>query len=165
MVSLLHTSRSPTASLSSARFIPDIVYILHPLLPWSAPLPSSLAAHHHHILFHRNSTTQIGPPREELGAEETVIEKIKRRRLTWFGHVERMEGKILPNAALHRHVRGERSRGRPRKRWMDNVREDLEERGIQFIHLFILAISIAPFQVHYYSKAFRTTARILYRSF
>ena len=35
--------------------------------------------------------------REELGAEETVIEKIKRRRLTCtrFGHVERMEGKRL----------------------------------------------------------------------
>ena len=54
------------------------------------------------------------------GAEETVIEKIKRRRLTWFGHVERTEGKRLPNAALHGRMRGERSRGRPRKRWMDN---------------------------------------------
>src|SRR6218665_3156018 len=63
--------------------------------------------------------------------QETVIEKIKRRILTWFGHVERMEGKRLPNAALHGHVRGERSRRRQRKRWMDNVREDLEERGIQ----------------------------------
>jgi len=37
----------------------------------------------------------------------------------------------LPNAARHGHVRGERSRGRPRKRWMDNVREGLEERGMQ----------------------------------
>ena len=53
--------------------------------------------------------------REELGAEETVIEKIKRRRLIWFGPMERMEGKRLPNAALHGHVRGERSRGRQRK--------------------------------------------------
>jgi len=51
--------------------------------------------------------------REELGAEETVIEKIK-RRLTWFGHMERMEGKRPPNVALNGHVRG-----------------DLEERGIQ----------------------------------
>src|SRR6218665_1803476 len=69
--------------------------------------------------------------REELGAEETVIEKIK-RRLTWLRHVERMEGKrLLPNAALHENVRGERSRGRQRRRWMDNVKEDLEERGIQ----------------------------------
>src|SRR6218665_1130074 len=34
-----------------------------------------------------------------------------------------------------------------------------------FIHSFILDISIAPLQVHYYSEAFLTTARILYRSF
>ena len=58
-------------------------------------------------------------------------EKIKRRRPTWFGHEKRVEGKRLPNAALHDHMRIERSRERPRKRWMDNFREDLEERGIQ----------------------------------
>jgi len=69
--------------------------------------------------------------REELGAEETVIEKIKRRRLTWFGYVVRMEGKRIQNAALHGHVREERSGGRQRKRCMNNAREDLEERGIQ----------------------------------
>src|SRR6218665_1352867 len=33
-----------------------------------------------------------------------------------------------------------------------------------FIHSFILAISIAPLQVHYYSETLPTTARILYRS-
>src|SRR6218665_1277617 len=79
----------------------------------------------------RRETIRNEKTREELGAEETVIEKIKRRRLARFGHVERMGGKRLPNAALHGHVRGGRSRGRRRKRWMDNVREDLEERGIQ----------------------------------
>jgi len=52
-----------------------------------------------------------------------MVKKIKRRRLALFGHVERMEGKRLPNAALHRHVRGERSRGKQRKRWMDIRRE------------------------------------------
>jgi len=61
-----------------------------------------------------------------ITAVETVIEKIKRRRLEWFGRVERMEGKRPPNAALH--VRGDRSRGRQRKRWMDNIREDLEDK-------------------------------------
>ena len=69
-----------------------------------------------------------------------MIEKIK-RRLTWFGHVERMEGKRLPNAALHAvhgHVRGKRSRGRQKKRWLDNVREDLENRGIQ------LSMAVVP---------------------
>jgi len=48
-----------------------------------------------------------------------------------FGHVERMEGMRLPNAALLGHARRERSRGRQRKRCMDNVREDLEERNLQ----------------------------------
>src|SRR6218665_2312167 len=37
-------------------------------------------------------------------------------------------------------------------------------RGDSFIHSFILAISIAPLQVLYYSEALPTTARILYRS-
>ena len=48
--------------------------------------------------------------REELGAEETVIENIKRRRLTCFGHVERMEEKRLPHAALCGHVRRKKQR-------------------------------------------------------
>jgi len=48
----------------------------------------------------RDERSRNEKTREELGAQETVIEKIQRRRLTWFGNVERMEGKRLPNAAL-----------------------------------------------------------------
>jgi len=73
--------------------------------------------------------------REELGAEETVVQKIKKRRLQWFGHVERMEEKRLPNAALHGHVEGKRSRGRQRKTWMDNVRENLKEKNIDLTRI------------------------------
>jgi len=69
--------------------------------------------------------------REELGAEKTVVQKIKKRRLQWFGHVERMEEKRLPNAALHGHVEGKRSRGRQ----MDNVREDLKEKNIDLTRI------------------------------
>src|SRR6218665_150613 len=68
--------------------------------------------------------------KEELGAQESVVQKTKKRRLQWVGHVERMEGKRLPNAALHRHVEGNINRGRQRKTWMDNVREDLTEKNI-----------------------------------
>src|SRR6218665_418684 len=67
---------------------------------------------------------------EKSLGEEKGVKKIKKRRLQWFGHVERMEGKRLPNAALHLHVEGKISRGRQRKTWMDNVREDLKEKSI-----------------------------------
>src|SRR6218665_2205378 len=46
----------------------------------------------------------------------------------WVGYVEQMEGERIPIAALHGHVEGKRSRGRQRKIWMDNVREDLKEK-------------------------------------
>src|SRR6218665_1742092 len=73
--------------------------------------------------------------KRELGPEETVIQTIKKRRLQWFGHVERMEDKILSNAALHGHVEGNRSSGRQRKTWMDNVREDLKEKNIDLTRI------------------------------
>ena len=73
--------------------------------------------------------------REELGAQETVVQKTKKRRLQWFGHVERMAGKRLPNTALHGHVEGKSSRGRQRKTWMDNVMEDLREKNIDLTRI------------------------------
>ena len=53
---------------------------------------------------------------------------IKSRRLRWAGHVARMEEgrsafKILTPI-------GKRPLGRSRRRWEDNIRMDLEERGI-----------------------------------
>src|SRR6218665_3467718 len=68
--------------------------------------------------------------RKELGQEITLIDKIRKRRLTWFGHVTRMEGCRLPAVALYGQVEGTRSRGRQPKKWMDNVKEDLAAQGM-----------------------------------
>ena len=35
---------------------------------------------------------------------------------------------------LNGHVHGQRSRGRPKKRWLDVVKEDCEEMGINIVH-------------------------------
>jgi len=60
--------------------------------------------------------------------EETITDRIQKRRLTWFGHMERMEDNLLPHKMLHCYIEGVRSRGRQRKTWIDNVKEDLKNK-------------------------------------
>ena len=55
-------------------------------------------------------------------------DKLQNVRLRWYGHVKRREdyvGKRMMEMA----VPGRRKRGRPRRRWMDLVREDMERVG------------------------------------
>ena len=59
-----------------------------------------------------------------------IFSVVKSRRLRWAGHVARMrEGrsafKILTGKPI-----GKRPLGKPRRRWEDNIRMDLEEIGI-----------------------------------
>jgi hypothetical protein len=54
-----------------------------------------------------------------------VIRIIKSRRMRWAGHVARMGEKR--NA--YRLLVGKRPLGRPRPRWVDNIRMDLGEMG------------------------------------
>ena len=58
-----------------------------------------------------------------------TLDRIQEKRLQWFGHVERMKTDRLPVKALHTKIEGKRSRGRQRKRLIDNVTADIKERG------------------------------------
>ena len=55
---------------------------------------------------------------------------IKSRRLRWAGHVARMEEGRGAFKILTGKPTGKRPIGRPRCRWEDNIRMDLEEIGI-----------------------------------
>jgi hypothetical protein len=68
-----------------------------------------------------------------LEVEHDIVEKIRRRRLSYFGHVSRMKPERIPARVLHGWIHGSRPRGRPRKRWMDSVEEDFEERGVTLL--------------------------------
>ena len=67
--------------------------------------------------------------RLELTQMDTLVEKIQRRRLQWFDHVKRMNNSRLPAKALETLISGTRSQGRQNKRWIDNIKEDLQQRG------------------------------------
>jgi hypothetical protein len=53
-----------------------------------------------------------------------IIETIRLNRLCWFGHVHIMEENRIPKRVLYMNLGTPRFRGRTRKRWQDEVRED-----------------------------------------
>ena len=59
-----------------------------------------------------------------------IIRVIKSRRLRWAGLVARMEEGRSVFKILKGKPTGKRPSGRPRGRWEDNIRMDLEEMGI-----------------------------------
>ena len=54
---------------------------------------------------------------------------IKSRRMRWAGHVARMGEERRAYRVLVGKPEGKRSLGRPRRRWVDNNRMDLQEVG------------------------------------
>ena len=52
----------------------------------------------------------------------TVQERIERNLLKWFGHVERMREERLVKRVYQAYVEGKRGRGKPQKRWRDEVK-------------------------------------------
>ena len=55
---------------------------------------------------------------------------IKSRRMRWAGHIARMEEGRSAFKILTGKPTGKRPLGRPRRRWEDNIRMDLEGIGI-----------------------------------
>ena len=52
---------------------------------------------------------------------------IKSRRLRWAGHVARMGEERVVRMVLVGKPEGKRPLGRPKRRWVDNIRIDLQE--------------------------------------
>ena len=50
----------------------------------------------------------------------------KRQRISWLCHLERMEEDRMLKKILTQELEGTRRRGRPRKRWKEEVERDLQ---------------------------------------
>ena len=56
-------------------------------------------------------------------------DKLRGARLRWYGHVKRREENYVGKRMLEMAVPGRRKRGRPRRRWMDLLSEDMRRVG------------------------------------
>ncbi|KAK3569376.1 hypothetical protein QTP86_026882 [Hemibagrus guttatus] len=53
-------------------------------------------------------------------------DKLREARLRWFGHVQRRESEYIGRRMLDMELPGRRQRGRPKRRYMDGINEDMK---------------------------------------
>ena len=90
----------------------------------------------------------FGPRRDEITGEwgrlhneelnvlytsPNIVLVIKSRRMRWAGHVARMGEERGVYRVLVGKPEGKRPLGRPRRRWVDNIRMDLQEVGCGYV--------------------------------
>jgi len=67
----------------------------------------------------------------ELIGNADIVRFIKSRRIAWLGNVTRMDGMRMPRRILEWKPIGRRIRGRPRKRWIEDIEEVIQTMGIR----------------------------------
>jgi len=75
----------------------------------------------------------------DLYSSPNIVRVIKSRRMRWAGHVERMGEERGVYRDLVGKPEGKRPMGRPRRRWVDNIRMDLQEVGCGYMDWIGLA--------------------------
>ena len=68
--------------------------------------------------------------RQQIGLEETSVKEIEQNQLTWYGRVQRMAEGRLSKIALKWMPKQKRTRGRPKKSWIECIRKAMNERNL-----------------------------------
>jgi hypothetical protein len=67
----------------------------------------------------------------ELVKNADIVRFIKSRRIAWLGHVMRMYERGTPKRMLEWKPIVRRITGRPRKRWIEDIEDDIQIMGIR----------------------------------
>jgi hypothetical protein len=65
---------------------------------------------------------------------KNIVKWIQGRRIIWLGHLEGMEENRMPKI-FTQELEGLRRRGRPRKRWKEEIARDLRVLGVRWREL------------------------------
>jgi len=69
--------------------------------------------------------TRMNYKLNDLIKNTDIVRFVESKRMSWLGHVMRMEGKRIPKRVPEWKPAGRRNRGKPRKRWIDDIEEDI----------------------------------------
>jgi hypothetical protein len=69
----------------------------------------------------------------DLYTSPNIVRVIKLRRMRWAGHVARMGEESVVYRVLVGKPEGKRPLRRHRRRWVDNIRMDLQEVGFKYM--------------------------------
>jgi len=62
---------------------------------------------------------------------ENIVKWVKEQRTRWSGQLEKMDEDRMPKKNFTQELEGTRRRGRPRKRWKEEVGRDLQVLGVR----------------------------------
>jgi len=68
---------------------------------------------------------------EEMRKGENIVKWIKGQRISWLGHLERMEEDKMPKKIFTQELEESRRKGRPKKGWKEEVERDLRVLGVR----------------------------------
>ena len=71
----------------------------------------------------------ISFPKYSYLRQPNIVRVVKSRRMRWAGHVARMGEDSVVHRVLVGKPEGKRPLGRPRRRWVDNIKMELQEVG------------------------------------
>jgi hypothetical protein len=80
---------------------------------------------------HGEWRTRTNRELEEMSKGENVVKWIKGQRISWLGHLERMEENRTPKMIFSQELEGSRRRGRHRKTWKEEVERALQVLGVR----------------------------------
>ena len=78
--------------------------------------------------LHKIPNTAI---RNKMQAEQSILDRIQRRQLKWYGHLLRMEDSRWPKKIYQWKLHGRRRRGRPQLSWKNQVKDFMKSRGME----------------------------------
>ena len=68
---------------------------------------------------------------EEMSKGENIVKWIEGQRISWLGHLERLEEDRMTEKVFTQELEGTRRRGRPRKGLKEEVERDLQVLGVR----------------------------------